>query len=187
MEKLLIVTAPSGAGKTTIVQHLLQQFPNLAFSVSATTRPPRSGETNGKDYYFLTLESFRRKIRENAFVEWEEVYADRYYGTLRSELENLWAIGKDVIFDIDTKGALNLKQTFPEQSLAIFIRPPSYEVLSERLKGRNTEGAEDLRIRLEKASEEMEYQDRFDRTILNDDLNLAVQEAFQVVDQFLNA
>ncbi len=185
MNKLLIVTAPSGSGKTTIVRHLLRRFPQLAFSVSATNRTPRKHEREGKDYYFLTDEVFQEKIRENAFLEWEEVYPGRYYGTLRSEIDKLWSEGKTVVFDIDTKGASNLKNQFPEQSLSLFIRPPSLNALEDRLRKRQTESEEDLQMRLAKARTEMQHASKFDRILTNDDLEEALREAERLVEPFL--
>jgi len=185
MDKLLIVTAPSGSGKTTLVRHLLGHFPQLAFSISATNRPPREGEVNGRDYYFLTDEVFRKKIRENAFLEWEEVYPGRFYGTLRSEVEKLWSEGKAVVFDIDIQGARNLKKQFPEQSLTLFVRPPSLGVLEQRLRKRQTESEGDLKMRLAKADTEIRQGANFDRIIVNDKLEDALQEAETVVREFM--
>ncbi len=186
MNKLIVITAPSGAGKTTIVRHLLARFPSLAFSVSATTRRPRPTEVDGRDYYFLCTASFKEKIAEGAFVEWEEVYEDQFYGTLKAEVERLWADNKDIIFDIDVKGALNIKQTYPDRCLSIFIAPPSMEVLRKRLQSRETEDPESLQKRLDKAEEEMSYRSRFDRILVNADLSEALQEASSWVDQFLH-
>ncbi len=185
MNRLIIVTAPSGSGKTTIVHHLLQTFDELAFSVSATTRPPRPHEKEGVDYYFLDPEDFQQKIREGAFLEWQEVYAGKYYGTLKSEVERWWAQGKSIIFDVDVKGALNIKQSSPDNSLSIFIRPPSLTVLEERLRKRRTESPESIRIRLDHAREEMRFESRFDRVIINEDLPIALQEATLLVATFL--
>jgi len=185
MNKLVVITAPSGAGKTTIVRHLLTRFDSLAFSVSATTRRPRPGEAEGRDYYFLSQRSFQEKITAGAFVEWEEVYEGLFYGTLKAELERLWAQGKDIIFDIDVKGALNIKQTYPGRCLSIFVAPPSLEILQERLKNRDTENTESLNKRLDKAEEELSYQDRFDRVLVNDDLGAALGEVSNWVEEFL--
>ncbi len=184
--KLIIVTAPSGAGKTTIVKHLLKTFPNLAFSVSATTRPIREGETNGKDYYFISEEDFRIKILEDAFLEYEEVYAGRLYGTLLSEVDRLTNEGKAVLFDIDVKGALNIKQKFGAQALSIFIKPPSVEVLIERLKSRQTDSIEDQEERIRKMNYELSFADKFDTTVLNDKLETALKTAEKLVRDFLN-
>ena len=186
--KLLIFSAPSGSGKTTIVQHLLQQPElNLAFSISATTRACREGETEGINYYYLSVDDFKAKIEEGAFLEWEEVYPLHMYGTLRSEVERLWKEGKHVIFDIDVAGGLNLKKHFPEQTLSIFVQPPSMEVLRERLQGRSTESAEKIEMRLSKASQELDTAPQFDYILLNEDLEVALKEAHLVVQQFLNS
>lgn len=187
MKKLIVITAPSGAGKTTIVHHLLARFDTLAFSVSATTRRPRSDEQNGRDYYFLSTSSFKARIEAGAFVEWEEVYEGQFYGTLRAEVERLWAQNKDIIFDIDVQGALNIKRAYPDRCLSIFIAPPSMAVLRERLESRETENADSLRKRLEKAEEEMLYRQHFDRVLVNDDLDMALREAVAWVDAFLQA
>lgn len=186
--KLLIFSAPSGSGKTTIVQHLLKQPElNLAFSISATTRACRAGETEGINYYYLSVDDFKAKIEEGAFLEWEEVYPLHMYGTLRSEVERLWKEGKHVIFDIDVAGGLNLKKHFPEQTLSIFVQPPSMEVLRERLQGRSTESEEKIEMRLSKASQELETAPQFDYILLNEDLEVALKEAHEVVQQFLNS
>jgi len=183
--KLIIVTAPSGAGKTTIVRHLLATEPNLAFSVSATTRPRRDYEVDGRDYYFIPLETFHQKVAENAFVEWEEVYPGKCYGTLKSEVERMWADGKDIIFDVDVKGALNLKQQYPDRTLSVFIRPPSVEALAERLLKRGTETPETLNTRLERVRYELTFADRFDAVVVNDVLETALEEASRLVHNFL--
>lgn len=175
--KILIFTAPSGAGKTTIVRHLLTYFPDLAFSVSATTRKQRPNEKDGKDYYFLSQEDFQQKIAQGDFVEWEEVYPGGFYGTLHSEISRLWALGKTIVFDIEVKGATNLKKFYPEDSLAVFVQPPSKEVLFQRLRDRSTEDADSLAARIKRAGEELEYAHSFDRIILNDDLGQALAEA----------
>ena len=184
--KLFIFTAPSGAGKTTIVRHLLATLPNLAFSVSATTRARRDYEQDGRDYYFISPDVFRAKVAAGEFVEWEEVYAGLYYGTLHAELERLWSEGKDILFDIDVKGALNLKAAYPDQALAIFVMPPSEEVLKNRLKARETETEETLRKRMARAKEELTYADRFDRILVNDDLAVALSEAEEMVRAFMD-
>lgn len=185
MEKLLIFTAPSGAGKTTIVRHLLKRFDQLAFSISATTRQRRPSEVDGKDYYFISPEHFHELIAENAFVEWEQVYTDQFYGTLRREVERLWQAGKHIIFDIDVQGALNIKKAYPAQSLAVFIRPPSQQILIKRLKQRRTEDPESLKKRIEKVKAEMAYQEKFDVILINDELEKALQEAERIVKDFL--
>lgn len=183
-DKLIIVSAPSGAGKTSIVKKLLQDIPSLAFSVSATNRPKRENEVEGKDYYFLTTDSFQKKIDEEAFLEWEEVYAGRLYGTLRSEVERLWAEGKNVIFDIDVLGGLNLKRQFGDQALAIFIKPPSAEILVERLSLRGTESEESLKERFAKAEFELSFENQFDVTVINDNLRDAQQEVIRLIIKF---
>ncbi len=183
--KLIILTAPSGAGKTTLVKHLLRVIPRLSFSVSATNRKMRSGEKDGKDYYFLSTETFQSYIREDKFVEWEEVYPKQYYGTLRSEIERLRSAGQHIIFDIDVKGALSLKQQFAQDALAVFVMPPSFEVLIERLKRRATEDEESLRKRIEKASFEVSFQDEFDETLVNDQLEESLIRIEKIVNSFL--
>ena len=183
--KLLIFTAPSGAGKTTIVRHLLAKFPQLAFSVSATTRPPRSGEVDGRDYHFLTPPEFARRVAAGEFVEYEEVYPGRFYGTLHSEVYRNWAAGKTVVFDIEVKGATNIKQHYPQDSLAVFIAPPDRETLYQRLRNRSTEDAESLRVRIARAGEELAYQERFDYVLYNDELEVALREAEQLTEDFL--
>ncbi len=185
MNKLLIVTAPSGAGKTTIVNHLLKKFDSLAFSVSATTRHRRAYEIEGRDYYFLTEAEFRRLIGEGAFIEWEEVYSGQYYGTLKSEVERLWDNKKNIIFDIDVKGAWSIKKRYPENSLSIFIKPPSVEALINRLRTRKTETEESFRKRIEKASEELSYEKFFDIVLVNDVLEEALEKAEKIVGAFL--
>ncbi|MBK8339310.1 MAG: guanylate kinase [Flavobacteriales bacterium] len=183
--KCVICSAPSGAGKTTIVHYLLRQLPELAFSVSATSRPMRPNERQGVDYHFLSPEEFAKRIREEAFVEWEEVYPGRFYGTLRSEVERIWAAGKHAIFDLDVVGGLHLKERFGPQALAIFIEPPSLEVLAERLRQRGTETAETLKVRVDKAGLEMETADRFDAVVVNHALDQACAEALDLVRNFL--
>ncbi|MBL7794491.1 MAG: guanylate kinase [Saprospiraceae bacterium] len=186
MNKLLIITAPSGAGKTTIMRHLLDRFDRLAFSISATTRNRRPHEVDGRDYYFISIDQFKQKIVKDAFVEWQEVYENQYYGTLKTEVERLWAQGKAIVFDIDVKGALNLKNAYPQQSLSVFVKPPSREALLERLSARRTETDESLRKRLARADEELAYENKFDIVIVNDILDNALQEAETVVSAFLN-
>lgn len=175
--KILIFTAPSGAGKTTIVRHLLRHFPQLAFSVSATTRPARPGEVHGKDYYFIEPQEFQRKIANGDFVEYEEVYPGRFYGTLYSEIERIWALNQTIIFDIEVKGATNLKAFYPASSLAVFVQPPSKEVLFDRLRSRSTEDEDSLNVRFARAEEELGYANNFDRILINDQLKDALDEA----------
>lgn len=184
--KLIIFSAPSGAGKTTIVQYLLSIFPEISFSISCTTRPKRENEVDGKDYYFLTEEQFQEKIKNNEFIEYEEVYKGRYYGTLNSEIERLWNQGKHVIFDIDVRGGLNLKKQFKDRALAIFIAPPSLKDLEERLKNRNTENLESLLTRIQKADEELSFAKDFDAVIINDNLEKAQNKAKTLVKNFLD-
>lgn len=184
--KLIIFTAPSGAGKTTIVKHLLKQRDDLAFSISACTRPQRYGEINGLDYYFLSTEEFRRRVTANDFLEWEEVYEGQYYGTLRSEIERLWAEGKHVIFDIDVKGAHNIQRQYPKNSLTIFVKTRTPDVLFQRLRDRRTEDEESLRRRLGRAKEELSYENKFDVALVNDDLDAALQQAELLVNEFIS-
>lgn len=183
--KCVIFSAPSGAGKTTIVHHLLQELPSLEFSVSACSREPRTGEIDGKDYYFLGIDCFKAKIEQEAFVEWEEVYTNNFYGTLKSELERIWSQGKTVIFDVDVVGGLNLKRFFGEQALAVFVQPPSFETLEHRLRYRSTESEEKIAMRLGKAKQELERAPEFDVILLNDDLNKACAEAKELVSKFI--
>ncbi|OFZ48136.1 MAG: guanylate kinase [Bacteroidetes bacterium RIFCSPHIGHO2_02_FULL_44_7] len=183
--KCVIFSAPSGAGKTTIVHYLLSRLSGLEFSVSACSREPRVNEVHGKDYYFLGLEGFRKKIAEQAFVEWEEVYTDNYYGTLKSEIERIWSQGNSVIFDVDVVGGLNLKKKFGDAALAVFVQPPSIDVLEKRLRGRSTESEDKIRQRMEKAANELSYADRFDVLLVNDDLDAACQKALILVTEFL--
>jgi guanylate kinase len=183
--KALIFSAPSGSGKTTIVKHLLQTNPDLGFSISASTRDKRGRtEENGKDYYFLTPEDFKHKIDNNEFIEWEEVYAGNFYGTLKSEIERVWASGKNVIFDVDVKGGLNLKKYFGDKALAIFVKVPSVEVLKARLNDRGTETPESLSRRLFKANFEMSFQDQFDVVVVNEELEKSLAEAQRLYDDF---
>ena len=184
--KLIIFSAPSGSGKTTLVHYLLQQPElNLAFSVSAASRDKRPNEVDGKDYYFMSPETFKHKIKNKEFVEWEEVYRNNFYGTLKSEVERLLNQGKNIIFDIDVKGGLNIKKQYPNQSLAIFVQPPSIEELKKRLESRQTETPEKIKMRIEKAGEEMQYAKDFDVIIINDNLDKAKKEAYQVVKTFI--
>jgi guanylate kinase len=182
---LIIITAPSGAGKTSITRYLLQHFPQLAFSVSAATRAQRPDEVNGVDYYFLTLEEFQHKIQNQEFVEWEMVYEGRYYGTLRSELQRLRAKNKIPILDIDVKGAIHVQEQYPDQSLSIFVQPPSIAELKRRLEYRATESAEALQDRLNKAAYEISFRHHFNKIIINDNLPTACEEARHVISEFL--
>lgn len=183
--KLIIFSAPSGAGKTTIVQYLLKKVPELEFSVSATTRPPRGEEVNGKDYYFISKEDFLHRVARHEFVEFEEVYSGTFYGTLKSEAERIWGEGKHVIFDIDVEGGLRLKRKYPENALAVFVQPPSLEHLKARLTGRGTDTPEKLKERIEKASKELAYAGQFDIVLLNDHLEKACLEAETLVANFI--
>lgn len=183
--KLIIIAGPSGTGKTTIVRHLLGVYPRLAFSISACSRQKRDGEIDGEDYYFLSVEQFKDKIEKEEFLEWEQVYPGSYYGTLRSEVERLWKAGRDVIFDIDVKGAMNLKKHYPDRSLAVFIQPPSLEALKERLKKRKTETPDFFEQRIKKATEELSYSKQFDKIIFNNDLPIALMDAEELVGNYL--
>jgi len=187
MPKLIVFSAPSGAGKTTLVRHLLKQdHLNLAFSISAASREPREGEIDGVHYYFLGIEEFKNRIRANDFLEFEEVYKDQFYGTLKEEVERLWSEGKNVIFDIDVVGGLRLKSKFPERCISIFVKPPSINELQKRLKKRKTETTEKIAMRVAKASTEMATAPQFDVIIKNDDLEIAKKEAEQIVQDFIN-
>ena len=184
--KLLVFSAPSGSGKTTIVRHLLAQNDlNLEFSISCATREPRGEEIDGKDYYFISWAKFKQHIKSEEFVEWEEVYTDNYYGTLRSEVERIWAKGKNVIFDIDVSGGLRIKSKFPQQTLAVFVKPPSVDELKRRLKQRSTESEDKINMRIAKASVELATAPQFDKIIKNYDLEVAKEEAYQLVKCFL--
>jgi guanylate kinase len=182
---LIIITAPSGAGKTSITRYLLHHFSQLAFSVSAATRAQRQDEMNGVDYYFMSLEEFQHKIQNQEFVEWEMVYEGRYYGTLKTELQRIWANNKIPILDIDVKGAIHVQEQFPEQSLSIFVQPPSIEELKRRLELRATESAEALQDRLNKAAYEISFRHHFNKIIINDNLQTACEEARNVISDFL--
>jgi len=185
--KLIVFSAPSGSGKTTIVRHLLKQKElNLEFSISATSRKKRGNEVDGKDYYFLSLKEFKNNIKNDAFLEWEEVYRDNFYGTLNSEVERIWAMGKHVIFDIDVSGGLRIKRKFPEQTLAIFVKPPSIDELKIRLKKRKTEDIDKINMRVAKASAELATAPLFDVVIENDNLENALNEAHNLVSDFVN-
>ncbi len=185
--KLFVFSAPSGSGKTTIVRHLLKQDRfNLAFSISATSRAPRGEEVNGEDYYFISAQEFINKIKNDEFLEWEEVYRDNFYGTLKTEVERLWAQGKHVIFDIDVAGGLRIKKKFPNETLAVFVKPPSVDELKIRLKKRKTESEDKINMRIAKASVELATAPQFDKIIKNYDLEVALAEAETLVDNFLN-
>jgi guanylate kinase len=183
--KLIIFSAPSGAGKTTIVHWLMKQIPDLAFSVSATSRKKRPGEVHGRDYYFLDVDDFKQRIRQNAFVEWEEVYENQFYGTLISEVERLRKEGKHVVFDVDVKGGMNIKRLYGNDALSVFVQPPSIEELERRLRARNTDSEESIRKRVKKAGYELQYAKHFDVVIVNDNLEEAQQKTLEVVMEFL--
>ncbi|WP_417885382.1 guanylate kinase [Zunongwangia sp.] len=184
--KLIVFSAPSGSGKTTIVRHLLKQEDlKLDFSISATSRAPRENEVNGKDYYFLSLEDFKKKIKNDEFLEWEEVYRDNFYGTLKAEVERIWAEGKHVIFDIDVVGGLDIKKIYPEKTLAVFVKPPSIEELKIRLKKRKTESMDKINMRVAKASIELATAPQFDYIIENNDLEIALAKAQELVAGYI--
>lgn len=187
MSKLIIFSAPSGTGKSTLIRHLVQQNLNLQFSISATSRLPRGEEQNGIEYFFLTPDEFRAKIAQNAFIEYEEVYPDRFYGTLKSEVDRILATGNNVVFDIDCVGALNIKKIYGDIALAIFIMPPSIEVLRERLEKRGTDAPEVIEGRLAKAAYEMSFASKFDVIIENDDFEKARKETIETVQEFINS
>ncbi|TDE55068.1 guanylate kinase [Flavobacterium sp. GT3P67] len=184
--KLIVFSAPSGSGKTTIVRHLLSKEDlNLEFSISAASREPRGEEVNGKDYYFMSTEEFKKHIKNEDFLEWEEVYRDNFYGTLKSEVERIWAKGKNVIFDIDVSGGLRIKHKFPEETLAVFVKPPSVDELKRRLKERSTESDDKINMRIAKASVELATAPQFDVIIKNYDLDIALEEAYQLVKNYV--
>ncbi len=184
--KAIIISAPSGAGKTTIVRHLLACSDlRLEFSVSACTRPIREGEKHGTDYYFMTVDDFKSRIEEKMFLEWEEVYKNSYYGTLKSEVDRIWNNGHHILFDVDVEGGVNLKDIFGQQAFSVFIMPPSLEELQRRLEKRGTDSPEKIQKRINKAGYEMKFASRFDKTIINDNLDLALKEAEDLVRQFL--
>lgn len=186
--KLIVFSAPSGSGKTTIVRHLLaQESLHLEFSVSATSRAPRGDEKDGEDYYFMGLEQFKKHMKNDDFLEWEEVYRDNFYGTLRSEVDRIWAMGKNVIFDIDVVGGLRIKRKYPDRTLAVFVKPPNVEELKIRLKNRKTESAEKIDMRIAKASIEMATAPQFDYVIVNDDLTAALKEAEELVANYISS
>lgn len=184
--KLLLFCGPSGSGKTTIVHHLLKNDARLTFSVSATTRPIRANEKDGEDYHFLSVEDFKKLIGENAFIEWEEVYTDRFYGTLRAEIDRIWDAKKIAVFDVDVEGGLKIKSIFGDRLLSVFVMPPSVEELRRRLHTRNSETAESYKARISKAEHELTYAFRFDKTIVNDSLETALQDAEKMVNDFLS-
>ncbi len=183
--KIIIITAPSGAGKSTITHYLIDKYPALSFSISAATRKPRGTEKDGVDYYFLSEESFKQKINEDAFLEWEMVYEGKYYGTLRAELDRIWTAGKVPMLDIDVKGAIHVQQQFGDNCLSIFIEPPSVDELRKRLESRGTETPESLATRINKASYEISFNHRFTKTIVNDELSKACAETETVIKDFL--
>lgn len=183
--KTIIFSAPSGSGKTTIVRHLLNKYPDLGFSISASTRDKRGRtEAHGKDYYFLSPEDFKKKIDDKEFIEWEEVYEGNFYGTLKSEIQRIWDQGKNVIFDVDVKGGLNLKKYFGDKSLAVFVKVPTLDILKERLKDRGTDTDESISRRLFKANFEMSFQDQFDKVLINENLEVSLAEAQRLYEEF---
>jgi guanylate kinase len=184
--KIIIITAPSGAGKTSITRYLLNKYPKLAFSISAATRSARGNEKNGTDYYFMSEQEFQDKIKNNEFVEWEMVYEGKYYGTLKSELARIWSEGKTPMLDIDVKGAIHVQRQFPKNSLSIFVQPPSVEELRKRLEGRGTETPDNIDTRLSKAAYELSFNHSFDKVIINDDLHRACIETEAVIKEFAN-
>ena len=185
--KLIVFSAPSGSGKTTLVHHLLSQQLPLGFSISATSRAPRGKEQNGIDYHFLTPDQFQAKIKADAFLEYEEVYANLFYGTLNAEVDRLWKEGKHILFDIDVKGGLTIKHKYPQNTLAVFVQPPSVAVLENRLRSRATDSEETIQKRLAKAALEMEFAPKFDHILINDDLETAKKEALQIVADFIES
>ena len=185
-QKVIIFSAPSGSGKSTIIGHLLKRIPNMEFSISATSRKPRPGEENGREYYFLSHDEFIQKVAEDKFVEWVEVYQGTCYGTLKSEIERIWKKGNVVIFDVDVLGGVSLKKIFGDKALSVFIQPPSIEVLEQRLRHRNTETEESLKKRIERAQMELQYSNQLDVVVVNDDLETAINETETIVNNFLN-
>ena len=184
--KMIILSAPSGSGKSTIIQYLLQKGFPLEFSISATTRAPRGTEQNGVEYYFYSVEEFKQKIANNEFVEFEEVYENRFYGTLKSECERIWAKGNVIVFDVDVAGGMRLKKLFGEKALSLFIKAPSVEVLRKRLEARKTDSIEEIEKRIAKAAYEMQFADKFDKIVVNDVLETACRDAEQLLTEFLN-
>ncbi len=185
--KSIIVTAPSGAGKTSITRYLMHAFPELAFSVSATTREPRANEKNNVDYYFISLDEFKEKIQKKEFIEWEMVYEGKYYGTLKQELERIWAIDKLPVLDIDVQGAIHVQQQYPLTTISIFIQPPSIDELKKRLEGRGSETAKSLQARINKAAYELSFHHYFENVIVNNDFDAACAEAKKIVQQFIDS
>lgn len=183
--KLLIFSAPSGSGKTTLVKYIMSQIDTLSFSISATSRKIRSNEVNGKDYYFLSVEDFKKKIANNEFVEWEEVYKDRFYGSLKSEVERIRNKGLHVVFDVDVVGGVNIKKLYGDVALSIFVMPPSLDALKQRLLGRGTDNTDDIQTRLDKAEYELTYSNKFDVIIINDNLEQAKKESLEIVGNFI--
>ncbi len=184
--KLIIISAPSGSGKTTLVKHILSSLNNISFSVSACSRKPRQNEIDGKDYFFLTLSDFKTKIENDEFIEWEEVYKNHFYGTLNSEVEKMRKTGRHVAFDVDVAGGVSIKSKFGNDALAIFIKPPSIDALKQRLIGRATDNSENITTRIEKADLELTYEDKFDVTIINDNLTEAKKEIVDLISKFIN-
>jgi len=184
--KLVVISAPSGAGKSTIISYLMERDLNLEFSVSATTRKSRKGEKNGREYYFITPSEFRNRIGKGDFIEWQEVYKDHFYGTLKEEMERIFNKGNNVLFDVDVKGGVNLKNIFASNAISIFIMPPSIDELEKRLVLRKTDTPDKIRMRVEKACEEMKLADKFDHIVINDRLELAEKEVFDLVNAFIN-
>jgi guanylate kinase len=185
--KIIILTAPSGSGKTSIARYLLDRFSNLSFSISAATRKPRAGEVNGRDYYFIPEDEFKGHIKNNDFIEWEMVYEGKYYGTLKSELERIWSENKVPVLDIDVHGGIHVQKEYPINTLSLFVKPPSVEELRKRLESRGTESAESINTRVSKAAYELSFADQFDHVVVNDDLERACKEAENIVGAFLDA
>lgn len=185
--KLVVFSAPSGSGKTTLAKHVLEKIDNISFSISACSRKSRPGEINGVDYYFLSVEDFKKRINEGAFIEWEEVYKDHFYGTLASEIERIRNNGKHVLFDVDVVGGTNIKNKYGKEALAIFVRPPSVNALVDRLTARSTDSQEAIDTRVKKAEYELSFEDQFDVTIINDDLETAKKETLTIVNDFINS
>ena len=184
--RMIVVTAPSGAGKSTIVRHLLKQIPTISFSISATTRKPRPKEQEGKDYYFISNSNFKQLIEEEAFVEWEEVYENQFYGTLKSEVERIWSLGNHIIFDIDVNGANDIKNIYGDRALTIFIKPPSFEILIERLMKRGTENEKSIKKRISRIRRELTFEGKFDTDLLNDQLDVALDQSINIVTNYLS-